>query len=165
MRILAIDPGFGRCGVAVLDGNASSSHILYSECIETDAKSDFIHRLFVVANEVKRLIEEFNPELIAIEELFFSNNQKTAFHVAEIRGMLMYLAVSSNTPLVEYNPLAVKVALTGYGKASKQDVIKMVTRLTDLKKIPAHDDEYDAIALGVTALAGARSRAIESRLS
>lgn len=164
MRVLAIDPGFGRCGVAVLDGNASTSHILYSDCIETDAKSDFINRLFVVATEVSKLIEEFNPELIAIEELFFSNNQKTAFHVAEIRGMLMYLAVSSSTPLVEYNPLAVKVALTGYGKATKQDVIKMVSRLTDLKKIPAYDDEYDAIALGVTALAGARSIAIKSHL-
>ncbi len=162
MRVLAIDPGFGRCGVAVLDGNASTSQILYSDCIETNAKNDFIQRLFEVANGVVQLIDTYKPELIAIEELFFSNNQKTAFHVAEIRGMLMYLAVSHAILLVEYNPLAVKVALTGYGKATKQDVIKMVTRLTDLKKIPTYDDEYDAIALGITALAGARNMAIKS---
>jgi len=161
MRVLAIDPGFGRCGVAVLDGDASSSHILYSTCIETDAKNKFVDRLCVVANEVLKLIREFNPELVAIEELFFSNNQKTVFHVAEVRGVLMYLAASHNLPLVEYNPMAIKIAVTGYGKAKKQDVIKMVTKLTDIKKVPTHDDEYDAIALGVTALSGARISAIQ----
>lgn len=165
MRVLAIDPGFGRCGVAILDGDASSATIVYSNCIETDAQIDFSSRLLVVADEVSQLINEYKPELIAIEELFFSNNQKTVFHVAEIRGVLIYLAVSRNIPLVEYNPSAIKIALTGYGKATKNDVIKMVTRLTNLIKVPKHDDEYDAIALGITALAGARNKALQSRLN
>lgn len=164
MRVLAIDPGFGRCGVAVLDGDASSAHIRYSECIETDAKESFVNRLLVVANEITRLIEAHKPELVAIEELYFSNNQKTVFHVAEVRGVLMYLAVSRGIPLVEYNPLAIKIALTGHGRATKQEVTKMVVRLTDLSKTPAHDDEYDAIALGITALAGARNMALLSRI-
>lgn len=165
MRVLAIDPGFGRCGVAILDGDASSAHIAYSNCIETDAKSDFSSRLLAVGDEVARLIKEYQPEIVAIEELFFSNNQKTVFHVAEIRGALIYLAVSLNIPLVEYNPSAIKIALTGYGRATKDDVIKMVTRLTDIKKKPVYDDEYDAIALGITALAGARNKALQSRFS
>ena len=164
MRVLAIDPGFGRCGVALLDGDASSAHILYSDCIETEAKTLFIDRLLTVANEIARLIELYSPELVAIEELFFSNNQKTVFHVAEVRGVLMYLAVSKKIPLVEYNPLAIKIALTGHGRATKQDVIKMVTRLTDLSKTPKHDDEYDAVALGITALAGARNMALLKRI-
>jgi crossover junction endodeoxyribonuclease RuvC len=160
MRVLAIDPGFGRCGVALLDGDASSAHILYSDTIETDAKTEFIDRLLVIAEEILRLIETYRPELVAIEELFFSNNQKTVFHVAEVRGVLMYLAVSRHIPLVQYNPLAIKIALTGHGRATKQEVMKMVNRLSDLSKTPKHDDEYDAIALGITALAGARSMAI-----
>lgn len=163
MRVLAIDPGFGRCGVAVLDGDASSAHILHSDTIETDAKTDFVDRLLVVAEGISGLIEAHKPELIAIEELYFSNNQKTVFHVAEVRGVLMYLAVSRHIPLVQYNPLAIKIALTGHGRATKQEVTKMVTRLTDLSKTPKHDDEYDAIALGITALAGARSMAMLGR--
>jgi crossover junction endodeoxyribonuclease RuvC len=114
----------------------------------------------VIAEEILRLIETYRPELVAIEELFFSNNQKTVFHVAEVRGVLMYLAVSRHIPLVQYNPLAIKIALTGHGRATKQEVMKMVNRLSDLSKTPKHDDEYDAIALGITALAGARSMAI-----
>ncbi len=164
MRVLAIDPGFGRCGVALLEGDASSAHVVYSDCIETESKMIFVERLLIVADEVSRLIEMHSPEVIAIEELYFSNNQKTVFHVAEVRGVLMYLAVSRNIPLVEYNPLAIKIALTGNGRATKGEVIRMVTRLTDLSKKPDHDDEYDAIALGITALAGARNMALLSRI-
>lgn len=163
MRVLAIDPGFGRCGVALLDGDATKAHIVYSDCIETAANSDFSLRLLAVATEVTRLIDEYCPELVAIEELYFSNNQKTVFHVAEVRGVLMYLAIARNIPLVEYNPLRIKIALTGYGRASKADVIRMVERLTDLAKKPKHDDEYDAIALGITALAEMRTRPLHSR--
>ena len=160
MRILAIDPGFGRCGVAVLDGTSSAAELLYSDCIETHANTEFSERLAHVAEGVAQLIKEYQPEYIALEELFFSNNAKTVFRVAEIRGMLIYLAVENSIPLVEYNPLTVKIALTGFGKASKEQVIKMVPKLIELKKIPKYDDEYDAIALGITALAQSKNRAI-----
>lgn len=163
MRVLAIDPGFGRCGVAVVDGDASNAHIVYSNCIVTESTSEFGARLLFVAQAILSLLDEYKPELVAIEEVYFSNNQKTVFHVAEVRGVLMYLAISKGVPLVEYNPLAIKVALTGYGKATKQEVIKMVTRLTDLKVTPKFDDEFDAIALGITALAGARNMALQKR--
>jgi crossover junction endodeoxyribonuclease RuvC len=156
MRVLAIDPGFGRCGVAVLEGSGANAALVYSACIETAAGERFSDRLLFVANEVIRLIEAYTPETIAIEELYFTNNAKTALHVAEVRGMLMYLAASRELPLVEYNPLAIKIALTGYGRATKEQVTKMVEKLVKLPKKTMRDDEYDAIALGLTALAGAR---------
>lgn len=156
MKFLAIDPGFGRCGVAVLDGSGSAATLLYSACIETSPKDNFPERLLAVANEVLRLIETYAPETMSIEEIYFTNNAKTAIHVAEIRGMLIYLATSRNIPLVEFNPLAVKIAITGYGRATKEQVTKMVERLVTIPKRKMLDDEYDAIALGLTALAHAR---------
>lgn len=157
MKVLAIDPGFGRCGVAVLEGSGSKAALLYSSCIETAPKSPFHERLLFVANEIIRLINRYSPETIAIEELYFTNNAKTALHVAEVRGMLMYLAASHHIPLVEFNPLAVKIAITGYGRASKEQVIKMTEKLIALPKKKMLDDEYDAIAVGLTALAQARN--------
>lgn len=163
MKILAIDPGFGRCGVAVLTGTASNATLLYSSCIETSNKEDFSLRLLTVANEITRIIREFEPDTVAIEELYFTNNAKTALRVAEVRGVLIYLASSLSVALVEYNPLAIKIALTGYGRASKEQVTKMVEKLIRLPEKKMLDDEYDAIALGLTALAGAKYNEVHSR--
>ncbi|OGZ09754.1 MAG: crossover junction endodeoxyribonuclease RuvC [Candidatus Lloydbacteria bacterium RIFCSPHIGHO2_02_FULL_50_13] len=156
MTVLAIDPGFGRCGVAVLEGSGAKATLLYSSCIETTPKSVFPERLRFVGDEVFRLIKKYAPDTIALEELYFTNNAKTALHVAEVRGMIMYLAASNNIPLTEFNPLAVKIAITGYGRATKDQVIKMTERLIALPKKKMLDDEYDAIAVGLTALAQAR---------
>lgn len=156
MKILAIDPGFGRCGVAVLEGSGSLPQLTYSACIETAPKTAFASRLLTVATEVERLIEVYAPETIAIEEIYFTNNAKTAIQVAEIRGMLIYLAVSRGITIAEFNPLAVKIAITGYGKATKEQVTKMVEKLVAIKNPIQYDDEYDAIALGITALAESR---------
>lgn len=156
MTILAIDPGFGRCGVAALEGSSAKATLLHSSCIETTPQSEFSERLLAVANEILQLIDTYTPDTIAIEEIYFTNNAKTAIHVAEIRGMLIYLAASHEIPLVEYNPLAIKIALTGYGRASKEQVTKMVEKLITLPKKKMLDDEYDAIGLGLTALAGAQ---------
>ncbi len=162
MTVLAIDPGFGRCGVAVLEGSGAQASLLYSSCIETGAKEVFSTRLLFVANEIIQLIETYTPEAIAIEELYFTNNAKTALNVAEVRGMLIYLAVSRNIPLIEYNPLSIKIAITGYGRATKEQVTKMVEKLVKLPQKIMLDDEYDAIALGLTALAGVRFNQIHS---
>jgi crossover junction endodeoxyribonuclease RuvC len=156
MKVLAIDPGFGRCGVALLEGAGAQALLVYSSCIETAPKSPFTERLLEVGNEILRLIDLYDPETIAIEEIYFTNNAKTAIHVAEIRGMLIYLAASHHIPLVEYNPLAIKIAITGYGRATKAEVTKMVEKLVTLPEKKMLDDEYDAIALGLTALASAQ---------
>lgn len=157
MKILAIDPGFGRCGVAVLEGSGAKATILYSACIETSPKLPFGKRLLVIANELLALVTTYEPTLLAIEELYFSNNQKTVFQVAEARGMILYIAHSHDLRVVEYNPLTIKIALTGYGRASKEQVTKMVEKLIVVEKTPKTDDEYDAIAVGLTAIAHERN--------
>ncbi len=162
MLVLAIDPGFGRCGVAVLDGALGKSTLVMSACIETSAKDDFSTRLHIVGSTIEKLIESHTPDLIALEELYFTNNAKTALHVAEVRGMIMYIAKQKNLALVEYNPLAIKIAITGYGRATKEQVTKMTEKLIAIPKRKMLDDEYDAIALGLTALATARHDAIRS---
>ena len=163
MKVLGIDPGYGRCGVAVLEGDGSKSTLLYSACIETSAKDTFSERLLAVGTEIIRLTEEFHPDTIALEELFFTNNAKTALHVAEVRGMIMYITAARSLTLVEYNPVAIKIALTGYGRATKEQVTKMVDTIVSIQKTSMLDDEYDAIAVGLTALASSRYTEIQSR--
>ncbi len=163
MKILAIDPGFGRCGVAILTGSGSSPTLTYSTCIETAPNTAFTERLLFVASEIATLLDAHTPDTVAIEEIYFTNNAKTAIHVAEIRGMLIYLASSRNIPIVEFNPLAVKVAITGYGRATKEQVTKMVEKLVHIKTPLKYDDEYDAIALGITALASARYAGVHGK--
>lgn len=160
MRILAIDPGYGRCGVAVLEGTGTTASLLYSACIETTPQTEFSLRLLAVGSEIARLIKAYQPERVAIEEVYFSNNQKTALQTAEVRGMLLYIVASNDLPLSQINPSRVKIALTGQGRATKAQVAKMVGHLVRLLKPPSHDDEYDAIALGLTALAEARHNAV-----
>lgn len=157
MRVLGIDPGFGRCGVALLEGNNATSTLIYSSCIETSQKESFSFRLFTVGKTIDDLITTHEPDIIAIEELYFTNNAKTAFHVAEVRGMIMYIAATHRITLVEYNPLAIKIALTGYGRATKDQVMKMVDAITHAPKVARLDDEYDAIAVALTALANERT--------
>lgn len=156
MKVLAIDPGFGRCGVAVLEGTGAKATLLYSTCVETSPKLPFGERLLLIADEILTLIKEHEPAIMAIEELYFSNNQKTVFQVAEARGMILYIAYAHHLRVVEYNPLSIKIALTGYGRASKEQVTKMVEKLIIVEKTPKTDDEYDAIAVGLTALAHER---------
>lgn len=154
MRVIAIDPGFGRCGVALLE-KSGREHLLYSDCIETSSTAAFPMRLASVADEVARLVKKHAPDALAMESLFVTKNQKTAMHVAEVRGAIIYVAESAGIPVFEYTPGQVKSAL-GYGKADKQQVIKMIHALIKIDKSIEHDDEYDAIAVGLTHLAHAR---------
>lgn len=154
MRVLAIDPGFGRCGVAILERDRNGRESLcYSDCIETPAKDGFLERMAGVGTEVERLIKEYQPDAVALEELYFSTNQKTVFRVAEVRGALLFVAHTSGLPVFEYNPGRIKIALTGYGRATKEQVTAMATKLLGIDKCGMRDDEYDAIAIGLTHLA------------
>lgn len=157
MRLIAIDPGFGRCGVAVVEKvQRGKESLIYSSCIETSASLPFPERLDAVARECTRIIEEYAPEAMALEKLYFSNNQKTAMQVAEVRGALLGLAGSLSLPVFEYTPGEIKSAVAGSGRADKKQIARMVHLLLPIKKPIARDDEYDAIALGLTHLARAR---------
>ena len=151
MNILVVDPGFGRMGVAILTRENGKEKLLYSSCIKTSSRDSFHIRLLCVCSNIRELIKKFNPKALAIETLFFNTNQKTAMNVAEVRGAVIYEALLSNMTIHEYTPLQVKIATTGYGRAPKQQVALMVSKLIKIgggdKKL---DDEFDAIAIGLT---------------
>jgi crossover junction endodeoxyribonuclease RuvC len=156
MRVIAIDPGFGRCGIAVLEKNGGKETWIYSDCVETSPQSPFEDRLATVADECARIIKEFQPDALAMEKLFFSNNAKTAMQVAEVRGAILHTASSAGIPVFEYGPGQIKSATTGSGRADKKQIASMLHMLLKIGKTIKRDDEYDAIAVGITHLAHAR---------
>lgn len=158
MRVLGIDPGFGRCGIAVMDDSSSSQELVFSTCVETQSTSPFSERILDIAREIERVIGMFHPDAVALEEVFFSKNQKTAIQVAEVRGMILYLAVKNSIAVTEYNPGRVKIAVTGDGRADKEQVKHMVRRIVRMDERERLDDEYDAVALCVAHLSEYRSR-------
>ena len=130
--------------------------LLYSDCIETSAKSEFGARLAQVADECAHLLKTHAPDAVALEKLYFQTNQKTAMRVAEVRGAIMNVASGAGVPVFEYTPGEVKSAATGFGKADKEAVARMLHALLKIEKDIEHDDEYDAIAIAITHLARAR---------
>ncbi|HVW82962.1 MAG TPA: crossover junction endodeoxyribonuclease RuvC [Candidatus Paceibacterota bacterium] len=164
--MLAVDPGYDRCGVAVLEGDPSKPRVVWSACI-TPPKGRPEERLGAIARELAALIKKHAPAALAAETLFFSANVKTALGVAQARGVILAAAGLANIPAIECSPQQVKLAVTGYGAADKRAVALMVPKLAALAPGKRLDDELDAIALGIAALAqksefaqmeGARSR-------
>jgi crossover junction endodeoxyribonuclease RuvC len=150
---LAIDPGYDRCGVAVMELVDGREILHFSTCIETDRKAELPHRLHQIGRELTIIIKTYSPDSLGIETLFFNKNITTGIGVAQARGIILYLAQEAGLRIYEFGPQEVKVAVTGHGGSDKQAVYTMVERL--VKGVPekAKDDEYDAIAVGITALA------------
>ena len=157
MRILAIDPGFERVGIAILDKTIKSKHdLVYSSCFKTRADIPFHFRLTLIGSELERIISKYKPEALAIEKLYFTTNQKTVMGVSEARGVIVYCASKNNLEVYEYTPPQIKIAVTGYGKSSKEAVMSMIPKLIEIKIKSNSDDELDAIAIGLTCLAHER---------
>jgi len=152
MRILAIDPGYDRLGVAVVEGDPSRPTLLMSDCVQPD-KGAREERLARVSRAVTDAVTAYAPDALAIETLFFSVNKKTAIGVAESRGAILAAAGLASLPVIECSPQQVKLAVTGHGGSSKVAVAAMIPRLLTLPKKTRLDDELDAIAIGITALA------------
>jgi crossover junction endodeoxyribonuclease RuvC len=163
MKILGIDPGYERLGIAILDKNKNTKkeNLIFSECFKTSAKLEFPERLLLIGKKTEGIIKKYKPDVLSIETLFFTTNQKTAMHVAETRGTIIYEAKKAGLKIFEISPLQVKIATTGYGKASKDQVMKMVKTLIQMDKTKTclaesrreSDDELDAIAIALTASA------------
>lgn len=157
MRILGIDPGIGRLGWGIIE-KVSPQKIVpidYS-CIETPVKSEVSKRLLSVYEGVEEIIKQHKPDVLSIEELFFGNNTTTAFAVGQARGVVLLLAAQNKIPIFIYTPLQVKVALTGYGRAEKNQIGQMVKVLLKLDSIPKPDDTSDALAIALTHAFSAR---------
>lgn len=157
LRVLSVDPGYDRLGIAVLEGDPSRPTLLMSECVQPP-KGQREERLAAVLAAVASAIAEYEPDVLALETLFFSINKKTAIGVAEARGAILSAAGRASLPVREYSPQQVKIAVTGYGGSDKKAVASMVPRLLSLPPKKRLDDELDAIAVGIAALAEGRLR-------
>jgi crossover junction endodeoxyribonuclease RuvC len=153
IRVIAVDPGYDRLGLAVLERRIGEKEkLLFSDCCQTSADDSFVMRMHQVISFFKDKVKEYKPEFFAVETLFFSSNQKTAMRVAEVRGALLFAAKDTNLRIMEINPMQIKLAVTGDGKSDKSQMIKMIQLITGITK-KARDDEYDAISAGIAFLA------------
>lgn len=159
MRILGIDPGFERLGIAILEKEKTDKkeRVIFSECFKTSSKLEFNQRLVLVGEEIQKIIKKYKPEALSIETLFLTTNQKTVMHVAEARGVIIYECAKANLKIFEASPPQIKIATTGYGKADKIQMMKMVKILVDIDKTKKSDDELDAIAIAITGFANLKN--------
>lgn len=154
MKILSIDPGFERIGIAIIEKDIKGKEVLvYSECFKTKASLPFYERILLIGQKIETITKEYKPIALAIEKLYFTTNQKTVMGVAEARGVIIYSAIKHGLKIFEYTPPQIKVAVTGYGKADKTQVMSMVPKLISIPNKIKSDDELDAIAIGLTCLA------------
>lgn len=149
MRTLGIDPGTAIMGYGVVEEDGRKLRAVEYGCIRTSNKNAPHERLQILHERLAEIIQEFKPECVAIEKLFFTNNAKTALAVGEARGVALLAASSAGLRVAEYTPLQVKLAITGYGKADKNQIQQMVKNLLCLKEIPKPDDTADALAIAI----------------
>jgi crossover junction endodeoxyribonuclease RuvC len=148
--ILGIDPGFDRLGFGFLGVQGSKVRVIDYGVITTDKALSFEKRLAQIAVDLRELIKEHKPDVMGIETLFFAQNTTTAMTVAEARGVVRLIAAEHTVPIVEFGPSQIKKALTGDGKANKQAMEMMITKLLNLTAVPKPDDAADALAVALT---------------
>lgn len=149
MRILGIDPGMATIGFGVIESGRQKHRLLDYGCIKTQAGLSTSERLKQIYDDLKIIVKKWNPEEVAIEELFFSKNVKTAIQVAQARGAIMQQIALGPHRITEYKPQQVKEAVCGYGNAEKKQVQKMVRLILEMEEIPHPDDAADALALAI----------------
>ncbi len=157
MRVLGVDPGYAIAGYGLVEGEGLALRSLTFGAVTTQAHTAFEDRLAEIYRDFGELFAAFRPEAMAIESLFYQNNQKTAIAVAEARGVILLAAKQAGVPIFEYTPLQVKQAVTGYGKATKRQIQEMTTRLLRLSSVPKPDDAADALAIALCHANSARS--------
>ena len=149
MVILGIDPGYAIVGWGVVRYERARFKPLAFSAITTPAGMEISDRLERIYAETSLLLATHHPDAVAVEKLYFKNNQKTAIDVAQARGVILLAARQAGVPLYEYTPLQVKSAVTGYGKAEKPQVMEMTRRLLGLRAVPRPDDTADALAIAI----------------
>ena len=148
MIILGIDPGTAATGFAIIKKQSELRAIDYG-CIRTSPQFSTAERLKETHQQIAKLIKKHRPDIIAVEDIFFFKNLKTAIKVSEARGVALLSASQAKIPIAEYTPLQIKQAVTSYGRADKSQVQKMVKVLLNLKEIPKPDDAADALAVAI----------------
>ena len=149
MRILGIDPGVAIVGFGVVDSEGGIQRMVQYGAINTPANSPLAARLVQIERDLTELLEQFKPDEVAIEELFFSKNITTGIAVAHARGVILATVEKAGVPIYEYTPMQVKQAVVGYGLAEKNQVMDMTKRLLKLRAVPKPDDAADALAIAI----------------
>ncbi len=157
--ILGIDPGFGLIGWAVIK---KDREIVDYGSIKTEGKGRIENRLVEIGRDLEEIITTYHPQVLAIEKLFYFKNAKTVIDVAQSRGVTIYLARQAGLQVAEYTPLEIKLALTGYGRADKRQIQRMVVSLFKLSAVPKPDDVADALAVAYTHLVYSANRSLVS---
>lgn len=149
MIILGIDPGYAIVGYGVLEYSNNKFKVIEYGAITTDSKTDMFDRFKSIYDDICDVMKRTKPDFMAIEELFFNSNQKTAINVAQARGVILLAAMNCGIRIFEYTPLQVKQAVAGYGRADKKQIQQMVKLLLGLKEVPKPDDTADAVAIAI----------------
>lgn len=149
MVIIGVDPGLATIGYGIIEKTGSKIKLLEYGSIQTQASTSIPERLEIIYNELDQIIKEFKPDEVAYERLFHQKNSKTVIDVSQARGVEILVAQINNLKIFEYTPLQVKTAITGYGRASKQQMQESVKRLLNLTDIPKPDDAADALAIAI----------------
>jgi crossover junction endodeoxyribonuclease RuvC len=150
MRILGIDPGTGILGFGVIDVKDGKVSLVDAGVIRTPVKEDDAVRLLTIYDELSQIITETKPQHASVEKLFFARNVTTAMTVSQARGVVLLCAMQAGLQIAEYTPMQIKQAVTGYGRADKQQIQEMVRVILQLKEIPKPDDAADALAAAIT---------------
>lgn len=156
MRVLGIDPGIAIVGYSILDYDNNKIKCLEYGFITTSSKSALPDRLSFIYQEMNKIIDEFQPDDCAFEELFFNKNVKTAITVSQARGVEILSCINKDLSLYEYTPLQIKQAVVGYGRADKRQVQETVKTILKFNEIPKPDDAADAIAVALCHIFGSK---------
>jgi len=149
MRIMGIDPGLAHTGFGIIDFLGSESRLLTSGDITTTPDEALAQRLRRIHDELAALIREWQPEAVAVESLFFCTNVRTAIAVAQARGVALLATAASGVAVHEYTPLEIKLAVAGYGKATKEQIKKMVRAILGIRELPRTSHAADALAVAL----------------
>ena len=149
MRVMGIDPGSNCTGYGIVEEIQGNLQVVHWGSVKTKPRQPFPDRLKLIYDELILVIQKFNPDEVAIEDLFFANNAKSALKLGQTRGVTILAAVNENKPVAEYSPLEVKQSVVGYGRAEKEQVQDMVTTLLKLKEKPEPLDASDALAVAI----------------
>jgi len=150
MRALGIDPGIARLGWGIISEEKASQKVIDFGCIQTTKNQPEEERLKILFEKLKKIIQKYKPDVMAVEDLFFAANLKTASRVGQARGVVLLAASLKNIPIKVYTPLNIKMAIVGYGRAEKSQVQQMVKTILKLDKVPKPDDTADALAVALT---------------
>ncbi len=149
MKALGIDPGTATTGYGILESDGDEIRVVDYGCIKTSSKETSSARLKKIHSDLKKIISKHKPKCVVVERLFFGANTKTAMAVGQARGVILLTASQAGLDIAEYTPLEIKIALTGYGRADKQQIQQMVKRLLKLDAVPKPDDAADALAVAL----------------